>query len=539
MNQSKSETGKGLWGSCLLALFLIAVLSPILAAFAIAGKEGRLVHAFSQVLAEASTRRALVFGLKQAALSSLVALVIGLPGAWLTARFRFPGKSVLKALSAIPFCVPPVLVVLSFVLYYGRAGFLNRVLMGAFGLSEPPLSFLFSLAGLVLVHGFYNFPIILQNVGDAWARIPRDREEAARSLGAGPLRAFAVGTLPSLIPSLIQALSLVFLFCFFSFIVVLVFGPLGGSTLEVEIYRASRLDANQSKAAVLSIIETLLALGVVFLFQTANAKNAIASKKAANEAGMRRPRGFALLALLAYALFLAVFFLGPLAALLVQAFSLHQGGVESLGLGNFERLLSGSSPLLLRALGDSLKSALPAALLSTISGCILAFALRQRGGRKGFEAVLSLPLAVSSVVMALGWSFLFPQGGKWLISLVLALSSLPFAIRSLSASLDSLPNKPRAAARTLGASRLRAALEIELPAMLPAILSTAAFSFSLAAGDANIPLLLGGGSFEPLPLLIYRLVGAYRFPEACAAGLVLALLSGFIFLIKDLRYART
>jgi thiamine transport system permease protein len=70
------------------------------------------------------------------------------------------------------------------------------------------------------------------------------------------------------------------------------------------------------------------------------------------------------------------------------------------------------------------------------------------------------------------------------------------------------------------------------------LLSSAAFAFSMAAGDANVPILLGKGDFEPLPLLIYRLVGAYRFPEACAAGVVLALLTGFIFFLKDFGNAR-
>jgi thiamine transport system permease protein len=103
----------------------------------------------------------------------------------------------------------------------------------------------------------------------------------------------------------------------------------------------------------------------------------------------------------------------------------------------------------------------------------------------------------------------------------------------MSAALATLPENPPLAARTLGAGRLRAVLEVELPAAAPVLLSTLAFTFSMAVGDANVPLLLGQGDFEPLPLLIYRLVGAYRFPEACAAGLALAALTGFIFFMKD------
>jgi thiamine transport system permease protein len=117
--------------------------------------------------------------------------------------------------------------------------------------------------------------------------------------------------------------------------------------------------------------------------------------------------------------------------------------------------------------------------------------------------------------------------------MILAFSSLPFTQRSISGALASLDRAPALAARTLGATRLRAALGIDLPSIAPAILQSGAFAFSMAAGDANAALVLGIDSFEPLPLLIYRLVGAYRFPEACAAGIVLACLTGIVFFAKD------
>jgi thiamine transport system permease protein len=436
--------------------------------------------------------------------------------------------------------VPPILVVLAFVLFYGRSGLLNLVLMRVFSLREPPLCFLFSLPGLVLVHGFYNFPIVLQNVGDVWARIPREREEAARSLGASPRAAFRVGALPSLLPALVQAAALVFLFCFFSFVVVLVFGPLGGSTLEVEIYRAVRFDADSSTAAALALIETTVALAVVFLLQLAESRERAAVRRGGAALPRVRPRGGAALALAVYALIIGIFFLGPLLCLLGQAFVVKQGmgGSWRPGIDNFSRLVAGGGGPLPHALLDSLVTALPAAFCATLVGALLAPTLRRRTGRGLAEAAFSLPLAVSGVVTALGWSLLFPRGNIGLVVLALAATALPFSLRSISASLASLDPNPALAARSLGAGRLRASLGIELPAVAPVLLSSAAFAFSMAAGDANVPILLGKGDFEPLPLLIYRLVGAYRFPEACAAGVVLALLTGFIFFLKDFGNAR-
>ena len=490
-------------------------------------------------LAAPQTGRALSFALRQAAASAALALAVGLPGAWLCARYRFPGRRLLKSLSAVPFCVPPILIVLAFVVYYGRAGILNRALMAVFSLKEPPVTFLYSFWGLVLVHGFYNFPVVLQGVSATWSTLPRDREEAARTLGAGPFRAFLTGTLPSLMPSIVQAASLVFLFCFFSFIPVLVFGPLGGTTLEVEIYRAARFDGKLPFAAALSLLETAVALAVVLVFQLMEKRNSAAARKAGSLQETSKPRGAAALALGAYAALVAVFFAGPLVSLAAQAFIVKRGpgGAWHLGFDNFARLLASGGPLL-GSIADTLVTALPAALIASVAGSLIAASLRDRkGGRLG-EALVTLPLAVSGVVSALGWSIIAPSGSPVVVVIALVSTALPFTLRNVSSSLSSLDRGPGQAARVLGASRLRASLDIELPAILPAILSATAFSFSLAAGDANAPLILGSGGFQPLPVLIYRLVAAYRFPEASAVGLTLALLTGFVFFAKEQGDAR-
>ena len=543
----------GLSGSLALGLMLVLAAAPVAAALfrAAAGEKGLLglIKSLGAALSSPSTMRALDFGLKEAGASALLALAIGLPGAYLVARHEFPGRRLLKALAGLPFCVPPILVVLAFVLYFGRNGYLNRFLMAAFGLDEPPLGFLYSFWGLVLVHGFYNFPIVLQTVGDAWENVPRDREEAARTLGAGRLRAFATGILPSLLPVVLQASALVFLFCFFSFVVVLVFGPLGGSTLEVEIFRAARMSADPAGAAALSLIETAAALLVVLLLTAAERRGGEAARKT----GTRQPRskagGPAFVFLVVYAVFLLVFFAGPLAALLAEAFTERRGmgGGGRLGFGNFARLLFGGPQRgaetgggnwmapqgpLLGALGDSLATALPAAALATVLGGAAALLLRGRRSR-AMETALSLPLAVSGIVLALGWSFLFPRADRLLVVLVEAMAALPFVLRSLMAALAAIDRTPLLAARTLGAGRLRAALDIEARSILPAFLTASAFAFSIAAGDASAPLLIGVPGFEPLPLLVYRLVGSYRFPEACAAGIVLALVTGLVFFAKD------
>ena len=122
-----------------------------------------------------------------------------------------------------------------------------------------------------------------------------------------------------------------------------------------------------------------------------------------------------------------------------------------------------------------------------------------------------------------------------MIPIVQALGAIPYVLKSVSSALSTLDRGPAEAARTLGANRVAAALGVELPAVLPAVLAAFAFAFASSAGDVNVPFVLGQGAFETLPLYLYRLTASYRFPEACAAGVVLALLTAAVFAAKETR----
>ena len=152
-------------GSTLFLFPLVLVAFPLLAAFSPLLEGGALSN-IGRALAEPRFISSFSFGLSQAGASTLLALALGFPGAYLMALKRFPGKRFLGALSSVPFCVPPLIVALAFVLYYGRNGWLNTVLMQVFHLETPPITFLYSFSGIVLTHGFYNFPLVSRMVGE-------------------------------------------------------------------------------------------------------------------------------------------------------------------------------------------------------------------------------------------------------------------------------------------------------------------------------------------------------------------------------------
>jgi len=531
-----------------LIAFVRVAAAHALDAGAVAGEQGfnaafaNLMRFFASIPGSV-VLKSLRFTILQSAASTALALAIGLPGAWLAARFDFRGRRILLALAAIPFCFPPILVILAFILYYGKEGMLSQLYALVGGRPHEYQGMLYSFWGIVLVHAFYNFPIAVHQVSAHWMRIPSSQAEAARTLGAGRFRAFLAGVLPQLLPSVAQAAGLIFLYCFFSFTTVLVFGGRAGTTLEVQIYQALRYQSNLPLSTVYSAIETLFAFaGIYVITRKSDARK---SQMADYGRIQRRARaaGAEKLAVLAYEIFIAIFFLGPLAAIVVEAFRVPAsfGGATKFGLGNFSRLLGGFQAPLIPALISTLKLSGLAALLATFFGVAASASIYslEKSGRgvalaRAIETSQWLPLAVSPAIMAYGWLFL-SSNHTTSYALVAAQAAIawPFVSRSLHAALRALNPKVREAARTLGATPLKSFVSVELRMIGPSIAASAAFAFSITAGDANVPLMLGMNEHETLPLLLYRLTSAYRFNEACAAGLVLGLMTGIVFLLKE------
>ncbi|OHD23224.1 MAG: hypothetical protein A2Y38_24095 [Spirochaetes bacterium GWB1_59_5] len=521
-------------GAVLFPAFGLLLLIPLAAAFSplLAGGAFRnLIRAFSEQRFVSSFG----YGISQAAVSALLATLVGVPGAFLLAKRQFPGKRLLSALSAVPFCVPPLIIAIGFVLYYGREGFLNRTLMSAFGLDEPPLQFLYSFSGVVIAHGFYNFPVVMRLVGDAWASVPKRHEDAARLLGASEARVFLTVTLPSILPALGAAMSLVFLLCFYSFVLVLLFGGPGVGTPEVELYRAARFEFDRPLASAFALAETLVAMLALYAYSTFERRAAGDRRDAERSAPLGFRSSKETFVALLYSAFILVCFVGPLASIVVESLTVRTAarGAWDLGFGNYVSLFArrgfGVAALNTLLLGFS------SAALAAAMGFVFSVGLKRIKSNVMAKIVPLLPLGVSSVVLAYGWNAVLGTPSVFAIAAVQAVSAYPFALRAIQSSVGLSDERYVEAARSLGSSRLGATLRVRLPMAAPSIVSGFALAFAMSAGDANAIIAAPVSGFETLALLLYRLAGAYRLNEACAAAVLLALVTGFVFFWKDAR----
>ena len=142
--------------------------------------------------------------------------------------------------------------------------------MGLFDLTSPPIQMLNILAAILLAHVFYNTTIVIRVVGSAWAQLDPRLEQAARVLGASPLRTLREVTLPLLRPAILAAALLVFLFDFTSFGVVLLLGGPRFATLEVEIYIQALHMLNLPLAGLLSAVQLVCTLVLTVAYTRAS-----------------------------------------------------------------------------------------------------------------------------------------------------------------------------------------------------------------------------------------------------------------------------
>ena len=462
--------------------------------------------------------RVLGFTTGQALLSTLLTLLAGMPAAYVFARYSFRGKSLLRSLTTLPFVLPTMVVAAAFTALLGPNGTLNTWLMAILGLDAPPLRLQQTLALVLIAHVFYNTAIIVRLVGSFWANLDPRIEEVARVLGAGRWRTFREVTLPILLPSIIAASLLVFLFCFTSFGVILVLGGPRWATLEVEIYYQAVPFFNLPLAAALSIVQMVFTFAIMAVYTRLQARVAVPLHLRPTEAIQRRPATRRARLIVWSSLGgLLLLVLAPLLALANRSFSLE----GTYTLRYYQALFTNPSQSYFyvppaEAIRNSLLIAGSTVVLSMLIGLVSAYLLS--GPSSPLKALLDplfmLPLGTSAVTLGFGYIVALDQpplnlrASPLLLPLAHTLVAFPFVVRSLLPVLRGMHPHWREAAGVLGASPARVVHEIDLPIVARALLVGAIFAFTVSIGEFGATLLIARPNFPTMPIVIYRLLGA-------------------------------
>jgi molybdate transport system permease protein len=208
-------------------------------------------------------RQALWLSITTSLWATGLAIVFGVPLAWVLARLEFRGRAVLRALIVLPMVLPPVVGGVALLLAFGRRGLVGQWLDQAFGITIP-----FTTTAVVIAELFVAMPFLIIAVEAALRSTERGYEEAAATLGAGRWLAFRRVTLPLIAPSLGAGAALCWARALGEFGATITFaGNFPGTTQTMPLAVYLALQSRPEGAIVLSLILLAVSLGVLVVLR--------------------------------------------------------------------------------------------------------------------------------------------------------------------------------------------------------------------------------------------------------------------------------
>jgi iron(III) transport system permease protein len=448
-------------------------------------------------------------------LSSLVLLtttVFGVPLSYILARYRQRGKTVFTALILLPIVLPAYAGVFAFIIFFGRFGTLNLLLMET-GLIKAPINFIYGLQGLIFVQSLHMLPFIVLSLSAGFTNIDPCFEEAAEVEGASGFWRFFTVTLPLCTPSYLAGAVIVFLWPFTDWLTPLILGQVDFLPSVAYINIAYHFtDVHRKYLGIVAVVVSSIVC--IFLFLLARwwverKKYTGLSKGTTSEGRVIDPGPIVRFGAYLYMFFIAALVLLIPIVLGLAAFS-RRWVLEPIPtywtLENFRVILL-ETPHLLQ---NSFVYSGVALLFGIAFGLPAAYLIvRTRvPGRDALDFVITLMLAFPG--MAVGVSYLLafwkdiPLANYWIIMpLALFARRLPYFLRMAHSSYLQLDVSLEEASEVSGVGKLRTFLYISLPLLIKGVLVGVVMFFIMAFQEISTAIFLYRGGWETLPIGIY------------------------------------
>jgi thiamine transport system permease protein len=359
---------------------------------------------------------------------------------------------------------------------------------------------------------------------------------AARTLGATRIRAFVEVTAPLLAPAVAAASSIVFLFTFTSFGVVLIVGGLAQRTIEVEIYQQAVTFLDLPVAGALGLIQLVGVTVIMTAYSRFQERHSRRFRLVEESRVLRPVTGGARVGVpVVVGATLGLLFT-PLAVLVTRSFSGGGAGWRFLEPGRLA-----IRPL--AAIGNSILFAAATAVIATIIGVMAATVIARGRGTvsRWFDVVLMLPLGTSAVTIGFGFLVALDRPvdlrtSVLIVPLAHSLVAIPFVVRTSVPMLRSIRHRLREAAAVLGASPARVWREVDLPIVARAVAVGAGFAAAISLGEFGATAFIARPDTVTIPTLIFRLLGrpgAVTFSGAMALAVVLMVITTGVVLAID------
>jgi len=452
------------------------------------------------------------------------AVAVGVPFAYMVARYDFPLKGLVAVLPIMTIVIPEIIVGQSWLLLLGNNGLVTNLLADA-GIALPTF---YGWTGMVFSMTLVYYTYIYLGVLAALRGFDGQLEEAGLSLGTSPLVTKLQVLVPVILPAVLVNALVVFTLVVGNFALSVVLGsrvPL----LSVMTYNAfvGEMGGSPTLQSAMSVVSIGIVAIVLFLQKRVVERKIYTMTQGRAPTVLRVRSGAAVLYTLCVGVVIVLSML-PLLIVFVGAFTETSGPVMRWGqwsLSSLERALRGAP----EPIFNSLKFASMATVVGVAFAVLVSYLTIKK--RNAFTQLLDyivvLPLTISGTVLGIalvqtfntGWLVL--AGSSGIMVLCYTVRRLPFAVRNASSTLFNISDSIEEASISLGVSPLMTFFKVLLPAMKASIISAAILMWVTTISELSASIVVYTGGLETMPIAIFRQVDGGRLGLASAYGAAL------------------
>ena len=503
-----------------------------------------------QAFADADLRNAAWNTFKLAIIRLPIAVVIAMVLSWLIGRTDMPGGKFVEVLLWLAFFVPSLSVTLGWILLLdpsnGAVNQLIRVLPGMGDVVSGPLN-IFSIWGIVLAHiSSSTVPIMTILLIPSFRRMGASLDEAARISGASRWRTALLITFPLVAPALMGAALLSFIHSLKTFEIELLLGsPSGLRVFSTQIHEWIT-DAPPKFGIATALgsifIPILVALALWQRYAVRRKSYVTVGSHTYSDEPVRLGRIGRWVACALAFLYMTLTLLLPLGAMIVGSFMRRFGFFELTNPFTTEHWTQLFDDNLF---ASSVQNSLILGLGSTFIGVIIYFAVAYAivrsnlPTRGGIDLVAWLPVAVPGLLLGLGllWLYLGTPlrtvlyGNIIGLMIAIVISHMATGTQQMKSAQLQVSNDLEMAARTCGASPIRASLHVLLPILAPSIVAAGILTFDSAIRDISTVVLLSSGNSRPMALLLLEYSTGGQLESASALGVIVSFVTVVVAVI--------
>ena len=506
-----------------LVVFLVVPLVSLLgSSFTARTAEG--ASGWATMFSEPRYMKALLNTIVLGLVVTVLATAIGVPLAYLTARYDYFGKGFVAVLPLITLVIPEVIAAQTWLMILGNNGFITRALQDA-GFDPPSF---YGWPGLILVMTFTYYVYVYIGTLAAIRGFDVQLEEAAQSLGTSLVTSRLKVMLPVVLPAVLASAVLVFTLVAGNFATSMILGH-HVELLSVLTYQASVSETGGNPVMQSTLASTSIALVMAALFVqrfiVSRGRYEIVQGRPAAMVPLQGGRGgvLALLAMGCVALSML-----PLVTLVVGAFTKARGPVMRWGefsLDHLERaLLRDPDPVI-----NTIVYSGVATLIGLAFGTLVSYLIVKKRNlfTPWLDYLSSLPLALSGTVigigllMTFGKGFIVLSGTASIIVLAYIIRRLSFGVRNASSTLYNIPDSIEEASISLGVPPVQSFLRVVLPLMVPAVAAAAVLTWTTTVAELSASVIVYSPGRETMPIQVFRLIDSGLMAQASAYGLLL------------------